>query len=122
QKRSRVSLTSTAFSVFVFRSRCPWSNIIVSHSLAAGWGQLYIFGKLGVVDLSINRAAFQQFLVHATGHNLALLQHEDDVGVEYSADTLGDDEAGAPFHQPIQRLLNLILGLQVHAAGGVVQN
>ena len=52
----------------------------------------------------------------------ALVQHQDLVGVAHGADALGDDKAGAPFHQPVERLLDLVLGDGVDAAGRVVQD
>ena len=51
--------------------------------------------QLRVVNLAINRAVGQQFAVRALGGDLAVIQHQDLVGVEHGADALGDDEAGA---------------------------
>ena len=44
------------------------------------------------------------------------------IGAHHGGDALGDDEAGAALHQAVERLLDLGLGGQVHAAGRVVQD
>ena len=50
------------------------------------------------------------------------VEHEDLVGIDNRADTLGDDEAGAVFHQPVERVLDEHFGRNVDIAGGVVQD
>ena len=56
------------------------------------------------------------------GDDAALVQHQDLIRIQHGADPLGDHKAGASFHQPVERLLNLVFGRQVHAAGRVVQD
>ena len=56
------------------------------------------------------------------GRRSAPVQHQDLVGIAHGADALGDHEGGAALHQLVERLLDLVLGLGVHAAGRVVQD
>lgn len=58
----------------------------------------------------------------ALSNNLSSVQDQNQVRIHDSADPLGDDEAGAVFHQGVQGFLDLILGGQVHTAGGVIQD
>ena len=44
------------------------------------------------------------------------------VGVTDGAETVGDDEAGAYFHQCEQGLLDTRLGAGIDAAGSLIQN
>ena len=52
----------------------------------------------------------------------AVLQYEDGVRVLDGGQAVGDDKAGAPFHELVHGLLDLDLGTRVHIGGGLVQN
>ncbi len=49
-------------------------------------------------------------------------EHQDLVGALDRAQARGDDEGGAPAHHGVERLLDQILGLHIHAGGGVVED
>ena len=51
----------------------------------------------------------------------SFLQHVDAVGVLDGGKPVGDDEGGAVFHQAVERVLDLALGLGIHRGGGLVQ-
>ena len=51
----------------------------------------------------------------------ALIHHQDHVGGQDGAEPVGDDQAGAFLHNPLQGLLNEGLALAVEIAGGFVQ-
>jgi hypothetical protein len=53
---------------------------------------------------------------------LAVFQEQHLVGVADHAQTMGDDNADAAPHQPVQHRLYLPFGTRVHAAGGLVQD
>ena len=60
--------------------------------------------------------------MRAALNDVAFVQHQDGVGVFKGEQPLGDNEGGTPFHQHIQCLLDEMLGLGVHAAGGVIED
>ena len=75
-----------------------------------------------MVDLLVDCAAFHQLFVCALGGDTAVFEDKNLVSIEHSVDALGNDEGGAVAHQPLQRLLNLSLGLHVDGAGAVVED
>ncbi len=50
------------------------------------------------------------------------LQHQDLVGMADGGKPVGDDEAGAVLHEPVERLLDEAFGGVVHAGRGLVEN
>jgi hypothetical protein len=64
----------------------------------AGWALLahaafYSIPQLRLINLTVNRAAVDQFAVRAFRGDLAVVQHQDLVGLQHGADALGDDES-----------------------------
>ena len=55
-------------------------------------------------------------------HQATFVQHEDQVGREDGAQAMGNDQAAAPFHHPLQRLLDQRLALGIEVAGRLIQN
>ena len=55
-------------------------------------------------------------------HNVAVIQHQNEVGVHDGAEPVGDDEAGSPLHQLVHGLLHQYFRPGVHVGGGLVQN
>ena len=55
-------------------------------------------------------------------NDLAPIQYQDLVSVQYSGNALGDDKAGSSLHEPFEGLLDAILSAIVHAGRGIVKN
>ena len=53
---------------------------------------------------------------------VSIVEDDDFIGVEHRADALGDDKAGAVFHDPDQGVLNPAFGFDIDRAGRVVQD
>ena len=52
---------------------------------------------------------------------LSPIQHQHPIGPAEGAEAMGDDERGPPFHRPVERFENLLLGLGVDRGGGVIE-
>ena len=52
----------------------------------------------------------------------SFVDDDDLIGVSDGREAVGDDEAGAPFHQLVESLLDLHLGAGVDRAGGLVKD
>ncbi len=78
--------------------------------------------ELAQVQVVVETFFIQQFLVGALLDDLAVIDHQDVVGIPDGAQAVGDDEAGASGHQAQQGLLDAGLGARVHAAGGFVED
>ncbi len=83
---------------------------------------MHIFHQLRLVDLRVNFAVFHQFLVRAARRDRAFIQHQNLIGVEHRADALRDHKTRAALHQPIERLLNLVLRHQIDTARRIVED
>lgn len=81
-----------------------------------------VFDQLGSVDFGIDRAVFQQLGVSAAGDQPAFIEHEDQIGIAHRADTLGNHEASAPAHKPIEGALDQCLSRDIHIASAVVED
>ena len=57
----------------------------------------------------------------ALGHP-ALVEHQDAIGADDAGEPVGEDERGAPAHQPVQRVLDRGLALRVHRGERFVQD
>ena len=55
-------------------------------------------------------------------NDVAVLDHEDDVGVLNGGKTVCDDKRGAPLHKVLHRRLNLLFGAAVHIGGGLIKD
>ena len=73
-------------------------------------------------DAAVEVAALHQLGVRPLVHNLALTQHQNVVGPANLRDAVGDEQRRAIFEQPLDRLLDLVLGRAVNRAGRVVQD
>ena len=70
--------------------------------------------KLRIVKGSVKSALFDQLVVVALLDDISVLEDEDDVGIFDGGQAVGDDEAGAVFHQGVHGLLDLDLGAGVY--------
>ena len=86
-----------------------------THSLAR-------FQKAALTKSRINAAEGEEVVVAAALDDAAAVHDEDLVGVADGREAVGDDEAGALRHEPVERLLDEPLGLRVHARGGFVED
>ena len=80
------------------------------------------FFKLAVVEVRVEAAFGQQLVVGALLDDVAVLEHQDQVGVLDGGQTVGDDKAGAVFGEPVHGLLCNELGPGIHRGGSFVQN
>jgi hypothetical protein len=64
----------------------------------------------------------EQLVMGAAFDDFAVAQDEDEVGVADGAEAMGDDEAGAAGHEPVQGLLDETFGRGVDAGGGFVED
>src|SRR5690606_29352697 len=70
----------------------------------------------------VEAAGLQQAFVGAVLHDAAAVDDEDPVGVADGAEPVGDDEAGPPLHQPLQRLLDEAFALDIECARRLIEN
>ena len=78
--------------------------------------------KLPLVELLIRFARRQQLLVLALAHDPSAIHHHNRVGAEDRAEAMGDDERRSLVQQAVDRLLDQVLALGVHLAGGFVED
>ena len=52
----------------------------------------------------------------------SIFQQQNLIGPLHRAQPVGDDKRRAPFHQPIQRLLNEMFRVRIHTGRGVIQD
>ena len=52
--------------------------------------------ELAVVQVGVEAACFDQLVVGALLHNVAVPHHKDEVGIPDGGKAVGDDKAGAP--------------------------
>ena len=76
---------------------------------------------LAVPHAGIETVAGEQRMVSATLHDLAPIQHDDLVGADDGGKPMRDDQCGAIFRDPFERILNLLLGMAVECRGGLVE-
>ena len=69
--------------------------------------------ELRVVEIRIESAFFEQFLVRAFFDDVALVHNEDNVGVFDCGKTVRDDKRRFVLHKFFKRLLNLDFGAGV---------
>ena len=63
----------------------------------------------------------RQHIGRAVVDDAAIIHHIDAVGAADGGEPVGDQDRGAPGHQPLQRHLHLRLALGVERAGGLVE-
>ena len=78
--------------------------------------------ELHVVDPAIEAVTFQQLVVSPSLDNLAVLQHEDQISPSHGRQPVGDHKRRPTPDRLVQRLLEPVLSLHVHARSGVVEN
>src|SRR5258705_5724442 len=65
---------------------------------------LFLFLELAHIQVVVKALLAEQFVVFAALDNLAVFDHQDDIGIADGTQTVRDHEAGAPFEQLLQRL------------------
>ena len=70
--------------------------------------------ELTVVELRIEPAPGKKLLVCSLLDNVAVVHHEDEVGIADRRQAVGDDEARPPLHEVVHRLLDQDLSVGVH--------
>jgi len=78
--------------------------------------------ELTHVQMVVEPALGQQFLVRASLNDLPVVDDQDPVRLADRAQPVGDDETGSSFHQAQHRLLDLLFRARVHAARGLVKD
>ena len=70
----------------------------------------------------LEMAGFDQLFMGTLRYDISLIDDDDLVGSQNSADTLGDNQAGALAHHSIQGVLDFCLRFHIDRAGGVVED
>ena len=78
-------------------------------------------GELQRGELGVEPAVGEQAVVGALLDDAALIHDQDAVGGADRGEAVGDDEGGAPLHQPVEGLLHLALALGVERRGRLVE-
>ncbi len=105
---------------------------------AMNWISLWVLSRgnmrtrvpeLGMIEAGIQPFLFQKLLVCGMGFgtvgmldDTALVQNQDHIRAQNGAEPVGNDQTGAPLHNPFQGLLNEGLALAVQITGGLVQH
>src|SRR5262249_33167963 len=77
---------------------------------------------LDAVEMGVEAAPGQQFLVRPPLGDSPFVQHDNLVGVANCREPMGDQKGGASLHQPPQSLQKQLLGVGVQGAGRLVEN
>src|SRR5690606_19614907 len=72
-------------------------------------------------EAGVEAAAGNELVVRAVLHDPPLVEDQDTVRVADGGEAVGDDERGAAFEEPGQRLLHERLALGVERRGGLVE-
>ena len=78
--------------------------------------------QLPLVQLLINLAGVQQFIVFALSDDLAAFHDHDGVGRNDRAEPMCDHKRGALVDQMFDGLMNEVLAFGIDLAGGLVEN
>ena len=73
-------------------------------------------------DFGVLRGRGQQLGVGAVGHDVPVLEQDDAVGQADRREPVRHDQRGATLHEHAQRVVDLLLDLDVDGAGGVVEH
>src|SRR6056297_3773557 len=74
---------------------------------------LNILSKLHIVELFIQTAFSQQFIMSALLYNFALFNNNDSISMLHRGETMGNDKGGPVFHKSLQGLLHLCFRLGI---------
>jgi hypothetical protein len=77
--------------------------------------------ELKRVQVGIDDAARQHFVMRACGNDAALVHHDDLVSVAHGGQTMRDNKSRAPLGQLVQRVLHHFFRLRVQGAGRLVK-
>src|ERR671924_1750334 len=110
------------------------------HARVAGWawtsGGSSLRRMCSSMDVGFSRRASMEsgcqfFVGKRGGHGhgggghcdqLAIIEMQKDVALDQSACPVGNDKRGAPVNEALQSFKNRGFGIDVHCAGGLVQN
>src|SRR5438309_8027314 len=100
----------------------PHTCFLGGGDVAVWAGEDGVVVELGAVDVGVDLGGFQELFVCASRGDAALVQDQDQIRIAYRADTLRDHKRGPADHQLLERLLDLVLGGHVDAAGRIVED
>ena len=78
--------------------------------------------QLGGHQLGVEALALQKLMMVAMVHQLASVKDHNLMGITNCGQTVSYDQGGPPFHQPLQRLPDLLLIHRVQVGSGFVQH
>ena len=78
--------------------------------------------ELGRVEARVGTVRRDELIVAALLDDVAVLHHQDGVGVADRGQAVGDDEARAALAQRVHRLLDQQLRAGIHRAGGLIED
>ena len=102
----------------------PWTTFAFCSAITAPSLLVEVAAALSLaaVDFLIDRVVLQQFLVGAEAVDLAVVQHEDAVGILHRGNALCNDDLGGAGDLLTERLPDLCVGGGIHGTGGVVED
>ena len=77
---------------------------------------------MNVEELGVDALLRLQFIVSAGLNNAALVEDEELMGVSQGRKPVRDGEGRATFDEPGDGFLDLLLGLEVYAGGGLIED
>src|SRR5262245_35191867 len=77
---------------------------------------------LACPQASIETALSQKLEMRALLDDLAMIEHDDVVGMNHGREPMRDDEAGAVLGHALERVLDLLLGMRVERGGRLVEH
>ncbi len=77
---------------------------------------------LQLVELVVDAALGQEFLMRAHFADLSLVHNDDFVSALHCREAVGDDQRGAAFDHAIEGVADFEFRLRVHAGGGFVED
>src|SRR5262249_51745876 len=82
----------------------------------------YWLRKLLLIELGIESATLQQFLVRPTLNNLSPVHHQNHICRQDGRESMGNSQCSALLHKRHQGSLNEAFGLRVERTCGLIQN
>src|SRR3954447_24154897 len=81
-----------------------------------------LLAELNLVKPGVYATLRQKFLMCALLHQAAVVNNEDDAGAANGGEAMGDNDAGFPFHELVQRIEDQALRLSVEAGARLIQD
>ena len=77
--------------------------------------------ELNIIKVAVQAALNQQLLMSTVLDDFAVVQYQYPVSTENSGQSMGNNERGASYHQPVESCLNYLLAFCIQRAGCLIQ-